>query len=227
MGYDEIILVSGLDSLVLYEFLERKPHPVYFKWGFAIDELEMAALPEETTIIEMPEILHLKHDPYEFKTPRNPDLIGRNTLMFNSVFHAFRPNVIYRGMLKGDDFYYDASPTHSDEIAAMWSKMLDKECRIEQPFKDKTKRDIMQMAVEYGIDANSLQHCYNREHNCGRCSKCVDAHVNSMYTDNPDIMWLKRIVNDSGMAALANHMFGVDTVDRIKEFLDEFDRTDR
>ncbi len=224
-SYDEIILVSGLDSLVLYEFLDRKPHPVYFKWGFSIDEFEIEKLPPETTIIEMPELLHIQHDPYEFKTPRNPDLIGRNTMMFNAVFHAFRPSVIYRGTLNGDDFYYDATIEHSDEIADMWSKLLGRECRIEQPFITKTKREIIQLAHEYGIDANTLQHCYNRDNNCGRCSKCVDAHVSSMFTDNPDIDRLTEIVNDVAISAMANHMFGSDTVDKIKEFLDEFNRT--
>lgn len=181
--YDEVILLSGLDSLTLYHELGKKPQPVYFKWGFDIDEAEIAILPVETIILEVPDYLQFP----ERKGNACPNLDGRDTVMYNIIFQTFKPSIIYNAALKNESFYHESRVTYTKKIAELWSGLLGKECEIRHPFLQLNKRHIVKKAEIYGIDISKMQYCYNVVGNCGVCDKCRLLRGALIYTKKPDV----------------------------------------
>ncbi len=211
----EVALVSGLDSIVLYEMLSKNnPNilPVYFKWGFDIDDAEIAKLPEGTVIHEIPE--YLKFD-VDVGSRECINLDGRDTIMMNMIMHIYKPSVIYKGTILNDESYVESNFMFTQKIAHTWSLINRKTTEIKHPFQTKSKRDVIVLAETMNINPLEFQYCYNESGNCGYCNKCRMTRLLSMYTSNPDIDFLlefKAECDDESIRRTGNYITQTDDV---------------
>lgn len=200
----EVILMSGLDSIVAYHMLDKSPLPVYFRWGFETDEAEIAALPKETVVLDVPEYARMEY----FKSRKVQDLAGRDTVMVNLVFQTYRPDVIYKGSLKAETTYVESSLEWCHAISELWSNVLQKECNVVMPFiqmfGEWEKRDVVEQAYILGIDLAKMQYCYNAAGNCGECTKCMLMRLCTIFTPEPDYEYVRQIMDQIEDGALEN-----------------------
>lgn len=168
-----VILVSGFDSIILLENLKRQginPTPVYFKFGVPSEENEIANLPEGTQIHDIPD--EFKFYDKDFSDGKIPDLYGRTTIMHVLAARRYEPDVIFSGVL-ADDPYRESEYYAKSTLTTTLTVMLGKQCAVSWPWQELevTKRDLVYMAVEYGLDLKKLVSCYQPEP-CGSCPKC-------------------------------------------------------
>lgn len=199
---DEVILMSGIDSLVAYHLLDRTPLPVYFRWGFETDEAEIAALPTNTVILDIPEYARIQYK----KSDAVMDLRGRDTVMVNLVFQAFQPNVVYKGSLRSELHYTESSLEWCSAIGELWSNVLQKRCQVTMPLIELDKRDVLEKAYALEIDMSKMQYCYNEVGNCGKCAKCMLMRLCTIFTPEPDYDYIQETMNDIEDGVLDNQV---------------------
>ncbi|CAL9987930.1 QueC-like queuosine biosynthesis [Vibrio phage D480] len=223
----EVILISGLDSIVLYEMLKSaSPNliPVYFKWGFDIDDAEIKMLPSGTKIHEVPEWMQFDTDG-KLGGDECINLDGRDTIMMNLVMHIYKPYVIYKGTIANDTSYVESHVEFTEKISRTWRLINRHECDIKHPFIKKTKRDIIAYANKLGIDARDYQYCYNAVGNCGVCNKCRMTRLLSMYSDNPDVEFLRSYLGECQKSAtkkIGDYLVSGDVVEELTTFLRKY-----
>ena len=196
-----VLLSAGLDSAVLaaYEARSAGVQPIYVSTGLAWESVELAALDRLLTTkpyaslaplatltftvrdLYPPTHWALRGEPPAFDTPdEDVYLTGRNIILLTkaSIYCAqHRIGRIALGPLAGNPFP-DATPQFFAAMAHALGLGLAHDIRIDTPFADKEKSEVITLGVELGVPLELTLSCMNPraqageiEH-CGVCSKC-------------------------------------------------------
>src|ERR1043165_2916190 len=202
-----ILLAAGRGSAVLaaYEARSGAVQPIYVSTGLAWEAVELAALDRLLTTkpyaslaplatltftvrdLYPPTHWALRGEPPAFDTPdEDVYLTGRNIILITkaSIYCAqHRIGRIALGPLAGNPFP-DATPEFFASMAHALSLGLAHDLRIDTPFADKEKSDVIRLGVDLHVPLELTLSCMNPrvrpgsagrraviEH-CGVCSKC-------------------------------------------------------
>ena len=192
-----VLLSAGLDSAVLAASEARSSHvqPIYVSTGLAWEEQELAALDRllatppfrslfplarlTFTVRDLYPARHwaLRGEPPAFDTPdEDVYLPGRNVILLTkaSIYCAqHRIERIALGPLAGNPFP-DATPEFFAAMSEALSLGLAHEIRIDTPFAQQEKSDVIRTGVELGVPLELTLSCMNPRDgmHCGLCSKC-------------------------------------------------------
>lgn len=171
-------------------------HPIYVSEGLAWEGQELAALERllagppfagrleplvrlSFTVRDVYPATHwaLRGEPPAFDTPdEDVYLTGRNvTLLSKAAIYAAQHGVhrIALGPLAGNPFP-DATPVFFEAMARALSLGLAHPLRVDAPFAELTKNDVVRLGIELGVPLQLTLSCMNPQDglHCGRCSKC-------------------------------------------------------
>lgn len=86
-------------------------------------------------------------------------------------------NTVYYGAQQHDQYsgYWDTTSMFRDAMTAVLSQNRKTQIRIEAPFVDMHKWDIIELGVKLGVDYSKTWTCYKgEEKSCGICPTCAD-----------------------------------------------------
>ena len=192
-----VLLSAGLDSAVLAASEARSAdvQPIYVSTGLAWEEQELAALdrllatPPFRSLLPLARLTFtvrdlypashwaLRGEPPAFDTPdEDVYLPGRNVILLTkaSIYCAQRRIArIALGPLAGNPFP-DATPEFFAAMSAALSLGLAYDIRIDTPFAQQEKSDVIRTGVELGVPLELTLSCMNPRDgmHCGLCSKC-------------------------------------------------------
>jgi len=192
-----VLLSAGLDSAVLaaHEARAARVHPIYVSTGLAWEQEELAALQRllvtppfaslaplavlTFTVRDLYPPTHwaLRGEPPAFDSPdEDVYLTGRNIVLLTKASIYCAQHHIGRialGPLAGNPFP-DATPEFFASMAKALSLGLAHDIRIDTPFADKEKSDVIRLGVDLAVPLELTLSCMNPEGglHCGVCSKC-------------------------------------------------------
>jgi len=194
-----VLFSGGLDSAVLlaHEALTAGDvWPLHVRAGLAWEADEARVIdallghapfagrvrPATTLHVDMRDVYPASHwavrgAPPAFDTPdEEVYLEGRNLILLsNAAVQCARLKVsrLVLGPLAGNPFP-DATPEFFAAMARAASLGLDHFIRIEAPFADRHKEDVVRLGVQLGVPLEVTLSCMNPSgpRHCGRCSKC-------------------------------------------------------
>jgi 7-cyano-7-deazaguanine synthase len=125
-----------------------------------------------------------KENSTAFKGVKVPEgYVPARNLVFYSLayYHAevYGANLIMGGHVKTDrEGFPDATPTFFQEVERLVNSVkLSKEPPIQlmMPFIEKTKVDVVKVAVKLGVPLELTWSCYyDRDEQCGKCVSCLE-----------------------------------------------------
>jgi 7-cyano-7-deazaguanine synthase len=192
-----VLLSAGLDSAVLAasEARSSRVHPIYVSTGLAWEQEELAMLdlllataPYASlaplarltfTVRDLYPPTHwaLRGQPPAFDTPdEDVYLMGRNIILLSKAAIYCAQHGLGRialGPLAGNPFP-DATPEFFASMARAMSLGLAHDIRIETPFGDTDKSDVIKLGASLGVPLELTLSCMNPRDglHCGVCSKC-------------------------------------------------------
>ena len=192
-----VLLSAGLDSAVLAasEARTSRVHPIYVSTGLAWEAEELAMLDRllataayaslaplarlTFTVRDLYPPTHwaLRGEPPAFDTPdEDVYLAGRNIILISkaSIYCAQRRiGRIVLGPLAGNPFP-DATPEFFAAMGRAMSLGLAHDIRIETPFVDREKSEVIALGASLGVPFELTLSCMNPRDglHCGLCSKC-------------------------------------------------------
>ena len=192
-----VLLSAGLDSAVLAaaEARTSRVHPIYVSTGLAWEAEELAMLdrllatPPYASLAPLARLTFtvrdlyppthwaLRGEPPAFDTPdEDVYLTGRNIILISKASIYCAQHHIGRialGPLAGNPFP-DATPEFFTSMARAMSLGLAHDIRIETPFVDKEKSDVIALGETLGVPFELTLSCMNPRDglHCGLCSKC-------------------------------------------------------
>lgn len=89
---------------------------------------------------------------------------------------AIGADVIFYGAQKGDvKFYPDCRQEFVSAISQAISSGTESNLTVRNPLVDKTKAEVIKLAVELGVPLEQTWSCYlNGDSHCGRCESCCN-----------------------------------------------------
>jgi 7-cyano-7-deazaguanine synthase len=197
MSSTAVLLSAGLDSAVLaaHEARTSHVHPVYVSAGLAWEPEELAALerllatPPFAPLAPLARLTFTVHDLYPathwalrgeppaFDTPdEDVYLTGRNIILVTKAsIYCVQHGIsrIAQGSLAHNPFP-DATPEFFASMGRALSLGLAHDVRIDTPFAQKEKSDVIRIGVELGVPLELTLSCMNPKAglHCGVCSKC-------------------------------------------------------
>jgi 7-cyano-7-deazaguanine synthase len=171
-----IILASGgIDSTALIDFYLRrkcKIKCIHFQYGQASAKSERSAFEKiarffkvENAIIDLGFSIR----------KRKEESICRNALFVLAASSIIpQPERISMGIHTGSS-YYDTTGLFVKDCQRILDGYFSGTVRVEAPFIDLTKLDIMNYCKIYGIPINLTYSCYRKNSPpCGKCNSCLD-----------------------------------------------------
>jgi 7-cyano-7-deazaguanine synthase len=192
-----VLLSAGLDSAVLAaaEAQNDIVHPVYVSCGLAWEDEELQAVERllatrpfarleplarlTFTARDLYPVSHwsLRGEPPAFDTPdEDVYLTGRNIMLLSkSSIYCAQHGVgrLALATLAGNPFP-DATPSFFAAMGRGLSLGLNHQIEIATPFATMTKRDVIRLGMQLGVDLALTLSCMNPRSglHCGQCSKC-------------------------------------------------------
>jgi 7-cyano-7-deazaguanine synthase len=218
-----VLLSGGLDSAVLLaeEATAGDVQPIYVSVGLAWETAEKQAIerllagsdnprirPLVSLGVDMRDVYAATHWAVEGRPPgyHTPDedvyLPGRNIVLLGKAgvyCAAARIGRIVIGTLAHNPFP-DATPEFRQTMARALSLGLDHPLRIDAPFADISKSEVVRRGAALGVDFTRTLSCMNPEsarfsqsprgdpspRHCGLCSKCRERHDAFLEAGIPD-----------------------------------------
>lgn len=166
-----LLFSGGVDSFVAYHVL-NKPATIYYDLGTKYSDKELHAIDNNfkfNTTIDKHSLKHLG----KYEQSESAFIPFRNLYLCMQVLADYQSvDTIYIAGLK-DDNVNDKNEAIFKRWSVMFSEMLERDIRIDSPFWEMTKSDVISLYVnEYGNveDIINLVSCYNGSHVC--CNKC-------------------------------------------------------
>jgi 7-cyano-7-deazaguanine synthase len=197
-----VIISGGLDSTTLLYYLTQKLDKdvvaLSYKYGQKHDkEIEFAKyhadkLDVEHQVIDLSPIFASITSSSALlggmPIPTLADVIGdpqpityvpfRNMLMLTvaaSVAEGVGATSIYYGAQKHDEYsgYWDTTTRFIEDMQRVFDNNRKHKIKIDAPFVDMSKSDLVLIGTELGVDYKKTLTCYNGT-NCGTCPTCAD-----------------------------------------------------
>ena len=197
-----VLLSGGLDSAVLLaeEAAAGEVQPIYVTVGLAWERAEREAIdrllaggamgrrvrPLVTLCVDMTDVYPATHWALEGRPPayHTPDaevyIPGRNVVLLGKAgvyCAAARIDRLVLGTLDHNPFP-DATAEFRSTMAAALSLGLDRPLRIEAPYAQVGKAEVIRRGVALGVPLALSLSCMSpiAGVHCGRCSKCRERH---------------------------------------------------
>ena len=202
---DSVVIVSGgMDSVTLLHHLVRaeniQPAVITFLYGqkherevdCARQQVAALALPEHSIVdltpmraifgasalvdeaVEIPDIMDVMGDPQPLTYVPNRNMI----FLALAVAYAESLNVpaVYYGAQRHDVYgYWDTTPDFLARLNQVYALNRKTPVRIEAPFVQYAKADILRIGLELGVDYSQTWSCYaGAQAACGRCPTCAE-----------------------------------------------------
>lgn len=196
-----VIVSGGLDSTTLMYYLHDKGaelKAISFDYGQR-HKVEIGFATYHATKLKIPHtIINLK-DIFKqvasssallggVDVPTLEEVIGdpqpityvpfRNMIMLtvaSAVAENNEYSSVYYGAQKHDEYsgYWDTTPTFISKLQAVFDLNRKVKVKVEAPFVDKSKSDLVKIGTDLGIDYKMTMTCYNGD-DCGSCPTCAD-----------------------------------------------------
>lgn len=225
-----VMVSGGLDSYIAYEYALTKfadeeyteVIPVYIRYGSPYQNKEDEAVDKLFNSASNLKIINADlatEDLDNVPTLEKGEIYGRNLLML--FYGGVVGDIIWLASLETEmnpTAVRDKHPEFMHMCSAIFSYVFKSkrfETVVETPFKDFTKSDIVDIAInDLGITIPELMAtstCYHEEHhNCGKCSTCFkrwvaminngieeEDYVDHPYTDNEYAQWVCMDMRDT------------------------------
>lgn len=227
-----VVFSGGLDSTcLLYSTLgEYDTHAITFAYGQR-HKKEVDCAIDICNIIKVPhKILHLTFfselvagstsltdssvklqsiTEVQGEPQNNQYVPNRNMMMLSiaaSYAEAIGAEVIFTGFQSTDEYaYWDTTTQFRDAFNAVLCQNRMNSIRVEAPFVDMNKSDIIRLGDRLGVPFDKTWTCYaGRDKSCGKCPTCADRlkHFISCGVRDPleyevDIPWDKYVRNNN------------------------------
>jgi 7-cyano-7-deazaguanine synthase in queuosine biosynthesis len=168
---DILLFSGGMDSFIAWYYL-GKPHCLYVDLGhryavrerLAIDKLQKA-IPDLDVTFDNRLVLGDVEQPDAFIPMRNAFLAEIGALYSYNIWLVAQ---------KGEMTIPDRSPEFFKGISKLTSMLREQTIKVDTPFKDMTKVDMVAWYRSKGLPIDNLlmtSSCYHGN-NCGQCSAC-------------------------------------------------------
>jgi len=202
---DSVAIVSGgMDSVTLLHHLvkseKRQPAVITFLYGQKHEREVVCARQNVTTLglaqhnivdlapmrpvfgasalvdeqVEIPDIVEVMGD------PQPPTYVPNRNMIFLALAVAFAESlnvsVVYYGAQRHDIYgYWDTTPDFLARLNQVYALNRKTPVRIEAPFVQYSKADILRIGLELDVDYGQTWSCYaGEEAACGRCPTCAE-----------------------------------------------------
>ena len=140
--------------------------------------------------------------------PQTVNYVPFRNMMLLSIACAFAENLnattVYHGAAQADSVagYWDGSPEFLAAINNITALNRRNSIKIEAPLIDKSKKEIIEMGLNLGVDFSYTWTCYEGlDQACGECTACslrlqgfIQAGIKDPISYSKDIPWEKLIV---------------------------------
>lgn len=174
-GKEILLFGGGLDSFPAWHFL-GKPAALYVDSGHYGRRQEIAAVRALAASQQMNLEISNELD-LTARATRQGDLIPFRNVLF-AILAAYRADVIWCIGVKGDHTA-DKSPQAFARMSEFLTAFAERPIRIDSPFWDKTKTDVVAWYLGTGLPVDALLQTFSCatpgtafEH-CGRCPSCL------------------------------------------------------
>jgi 7-cyano-7-deazaguanine synthase len=170
-----LLASGGIDSTALIDFYRRRNtevKAVHFQYGQPSAQSEMEAFEKVSKYYRVETRLSNQSFPM---TQRGDELIGRN-LFFTLAASTLEtpPLRISLGIHQGT-LYYDCTRTFVDDCQRLLDGYFGGTVRLETPFIDLRKADIIDYCKRNNVPLNLTYSCLRQNSPpCGTCSSCSD-----------------------------------------------------
>lgn len=171
-----VILASGgIDSTALIDFYLRRKYTIkciHFQYGQASAKSERSAFEKITRFFKVEKaIIDLGFSIRK----RKEEAICRNALfVFAASSIIPQPERISIGIHAGSS-YYDSTRLFVKDCQRILDGYFSGTVRVEAPFIDLTKLDIVNYCKNYGVPINLTYSCHRKNYPpCGKCNSCLD-----------------------------------------------------
>ena len=170
-----LLMSGGIDSTALLDFYLRdysNIECVHFQYG------QPNAESERNSVEKITDYYKVKTRVIDIKIPmaqRNDELIGRNTFFVLAVGAlGIAPSRIAIG-IHSDSDYYDCSKEFLNDCQRILDGYFAGVVKLEAPFIDFTKSDIINYSKKYSVPLELTYSCYRQNYPpCGECPSCLD-----------------------------------------------------
>jgi len=170
-----LLASGGIDSTALLDFYIRNDSYVeciHFQYN------QPNAKSERKAFENIIKHYHVKGRVFDLKIPmaqRNDELIGRNVFfVLGAGALGISPSRISIG-IHSDSEYYDCTKEFLFDCQRILDGYYAGLVKVEAPFIDFTKVDIIKYCMKYDVPLNMTYSCF-RQNNppCGKCPSCQD-----------------------------------------------------
>lgn len=172
MMKDILLFSGGLDSLIAWYYLDM-PQPVYIPLGHRYQKRELEAVQGFNRKLGMDTIITKEIPLGEFEE-EDANIPFRNAFLV--LMASYYGDAIWLALQKGELNVPDRTKTFTKEMTLLLSLFKPNHAllKVDSPFWDMTKVDMVRWYKEQGLDINillSTTSCYKGT-NCGVCSAC-------------------------------------------------------
>jgi 7-cyano-7-deazaguanine synthase len=175
IGRQILLFSAGLDSFPAWHFL-GKPPALYFDIGHHFQRQELATVRSLAERCGIDLAISQELDLSAWDTPEGDLIPSRNLLL--AILASYRADTIWCVGVKGDHTA-DKNPAAFTRMSAVLSEFAGRPVRVDSPFWEMTKTEIVRWYVAAGLPLADLLETFSCllpgagfDH-CGRCSSCL------------------------------------------------------
>jgi 7-cyano-7-deazaguanine synthase len=173
----EVLLLAsgGIDSTALLDFYLRRKSSIaciHFQYG------QPSAKSEEEAFRKITEYYGVRGEiiPLEFNMARRKDEVSSRNALFVLVASSLGVSPVRIALgIHSDSPYYDCTRSFINDCQQILDGYYSGAVRLEAPFIDFTKRDILNYCKLNGVPVNLTYSCLRKNYPpCGICPACLD-----------------------------------------------------
>ncbi len=175
----KILLFSGgIDSLIAWFYLD-KPKCIYIDLHTEYSEKEIKSIKNIATKLSMDLTIHeITNLNLFYNSDVNAFVPNRNLLL--ALIGSWYGDEIFIAGIKGD-MVEDKNPEAFTDMTEILNKFSRTRIKIDSPFWQMSKTDIIKWFIDSGYDKNLLFEsvsCYHKlDKPCGNCGSCVRKYI--------------------------------------------------
>ena len=223
MESNVLLFSGGLDSYIAYYYL-NKPISIFANMKQKYADIELNRV--NKMIDEFGMNIIIDNKTFDFSDMELSNAIIPNRNMYLALLASNYGDNIWMAACDGD-YNLDKNPEIFKKASAFFSSLMDRKIKVNTPFWDWTKTDMIKWYLESGYPEEGLYYTYSCFYgfgvHCGRCKSCVRRWISFYnnglkldFAEDP-ITWdeipiyIKRFIDGSQE---------IDTIGRKKEFFE-------
>lgn len=223
MKKDVLLFSGGLDSYIAYYYL-GEPTAIFVNMKHKYADIELERVHQMISQFNMNIIID--NDTFDFSRMELPNAIIPNRNMYLAMLASNYGDNIWMAACDGD-YNLDKNPEIFNKASSFFSALMDRNIKVDTPFWDWTKTDMIRWYLKNGYPKEGLYSTYscfnNGERHCGRCPSCLRRWIGfynndlALDFDEDPITW-SEIPNY--IERFTHGTQEIDTIGRKKEFFE-------